>query len=139
MQESVKSGSSEAPVVPGLIRTNKSDGRNVYDPAAKRELARLCMKPGVSVARAALVNGVNANLLRKWIIAEGNGGKAVRHKKQKPDAAMLPVVLRTPVAPRPISSAPGFTLEIELARGRVLVRTADPAVLRSLIDQLSAR
>ena len=29
-----------------------------------------CRKPGVSIAAVALANGLNANLLRRWVVAE---------------------------------------------------------------------
>ncbi len=50
-----------------LVIGRRRDGRCVYDPAAKAELVRSCMQPGVSVARMALQSGTNANLLRRWI------------------------------------------------------------------------
>lgn len=50
-----------------LVIGRKRDGRNCYDPEAKRELVEACLKPGVSVARLAMQHGVNANLLRIWI------------------------------------------------------------------------
>ncbi|QDL36485.1 IS66-like element accessory protein TnpA [Rhodoferax sediminis] len=50
-----------------LVTGRKNDGRAVYDPQAKAEVVRACMRPGVSVARMALQCGVNANLLRRWI------------------------------------------------------------------------
>lgn len=42
-------------------------GRCRYDKAGKRALVESCLRPGVSVARKAQENGINANLLRKWI------------------------------------------------------------------------
>ena len=50
-----------------LVVGRKRDGRNCYDPQAKRELIEASLQPGVSVAKLALVHGINANLLRKWI------------------------------------------------------------------------
>ena len=50
-----------------LVVGRKRDGRNCYDPEAKRELVEACLVPGVSVARLAMQHGVNANLLRSWI------------------------------------------------------------------------
>ena len=50
-----------------LVVGRKQDGRNCYDPQAKRELVEACLRPGVSVAKLALTHGVNANLLRTWI------------------------------------------------------------------------
>ena len=51
----------------GLVVGHKRDGRCRYDPQVKQELIRLCLLPGVSVARMAMQHGVNANLLRTWI------------------------------------------------------------------------
>jgi transposase len=51
-------------VVPGLVKGQESDGRCVYDAAAKRELVRRCHQSGTSVAALALAHGINANLLR---------------------------------------------------------------------------
>ena len=39
-------------------------GRCRYDKANKRALVEACLRPGVSVARKAQENGINANLLR---------------------------------------------------------------------------
>lgn len=52
-----------------LVVGRKSDGRSVYDEAAKTELIVACLKQGVSVARMAMEHGVNTNLLRTWITA----------------------------------------------------------------------
>jgi transposase len=80
-----------------LVIGRKRDGRNCYDPEAKRALVEACLQPGVSVARLALQHGVNANLLRIWI------GRY--RKQQEPERAMpalisafVPVVAaKTPV------------------------------------------
>ena len=50
-----------------LIVGHGRDGRCLYDPEAKRELVRVCLQPGTSIAKVALEHGINANLLRKWI------------------------------------------------------------------------
>jgi transposase len=50
-----------------LVIGRKSDGRRQYDEAAREELVRRCLKPGVSVARLAIEHDLNPNLLRKWI------------------------------------------------------------------------
>jgi transposase len=49
-----------------VVRRDRG-GRSCYDPDGKRVLIEACLRPGVSVARLALENGVNANLLRKWV------------------------------------------------------------------------
>lgn len=50
-----------------LIVRHGRDGRCLYDPEAKRELVRICLQPGISVAKVALEHGINTHLLRKWI------------------------------------------------------------------------
>lgn len=51
-------------VVTGMRR----DGRRRYDDDSKQALVRACLQPGVSLAGMALKHGVNANLLRKWVV-----------------------------------------------------------------------
>ena len=50
-----------------VVRRVLRNGRRRYDPASKARLVAACLEPGVSVSRLALDNGINANLLRKWI------------------------------------------------------------------------
>ena len=50
-----------------LVVGRKRDGRCRYDALAKQALIDECLKPGVSVARVAMLYGINANLLRTWI------------------------------------------------------------------------
>ena len=45
--------------------------RRTHSEEFKTELVRACSQPGVSVAGIALANGVNANLLRRWMQARG--------------------------------------------------------------------
>jgi len=58
---------SNSEVLGGLVLGRKRDGRCRYDPRVKQELVKICLQPGVSVAALAMLHGVNANLLRKWI------------------------------------------------------------------------
>lgn len=57
-----------------LVTGHKRDGRSTYDPAAKAEIVRACMQPGVSVARIAMKCGVNPNLVRTWITRRRSAG-----------------------------------------------------------------
>lgn len=59
-----------------LVVGHGRDGRCCYDRQAKRELVEACLQPGVSVARMALQQGINANLLRTWITQYRDGRKA---------------------------------------------------------------
>ena len=59
-----------------LVVGHKSDGRSVYDEAAKSQLVALCRQPGASVSRLARQCGVNANQVGRWIREHGYGGRA---------------------------------------------------------------
>ncbi len=50
-----------------VIRRILRNGRRRYDAGSKARLVAASLEPGVSVSRLALDNGINANLLRKWI------------------------------------------------------------------------
>lgn len=52
----------------GLVVRRKRDGRRVYSRSHKRAIVEQCLQPGVSVAGIALAHGINANLVRKWIV-----------------------------------------------------------------------
>jgi len=53
--------------------------RRKHEPEFKARVVAACEQPGVSIASVALSNGLNANLVRRWLIAheQGDGpGKA---------------------------------------------------------------
>ncbi|MBA3599471.1 MAG: transposase, partial [Methylibium sp.] len=50
-----------------LVIGRKSDGRSVYDDAAKAKLVAACGRPGASVSRLARECGINANQLSRWV------------------------------------------------------------------------
>lgn len=121
-----------APRIEGLTLGHRADGRCIYSKSGKNALVEACLQPGVSVAASALVNGVNANLLRKWIRQYEVGmGKASRRERGEPlAAALLPIHLHepSPVATvvRPVTDnfLPRMqsSIEIEYAGTRVLLR-----------------
>ena len=127
-----------APRIEGLITARKGDGRCVYSEAGKRALVEACLQPGVSVAASALANGVNANLLRKWIAhyqrkQRGKAGAVMKSPAAAP-AVLLPVISEAAAtrsattrveAAKPKAQTPG-SIEIEYAGVRI--------VLRGLVD-----
>ena len=60
----------------------------------KATAIRECLKPGVSVAAVALAHGLNANMLRKWVID-------AEHKVIAPVAAKAAQVPEPPPMPPP--------------------------------------
>lgn len=113
-----------------------SDGRKRYDPHAKRALVLACLQPGVSVAAMALRNGINANLLRKWIQA---------YKQTLSNQAMqgfVPVTITAPVMARPpVVAGRTFVANVQarLANGVQLdLGQVGAADLGELLSMLSA-
>jgi transposase-like protein len=80
----------------------------------KARLVEECRKPGVSMASVAMANGVNANLLRNWVVRQAKAGSA-------------------PVAPVPAAKAEFIALPLAEPGGavgdiRVEVRRGDATV-----------
>ena len=79
-----------------------------------------CKQPGVSVASVAMANGINANLLRRWVQAAAS------------PAAVTPMPDAEPIGfiALPMSTAPTMPTEpirIELQRGPTTIAVTWPA------------
>jgi len=134
-------------IIPNLIRGQKRNGRCIYDRAAKRELICRCLQPGVSLAGMALAHGLNANLLRKWVVAyarERGIPTTIRDRRRR-EAVLLPVrsvpeatsPQRTIEVPR-ADPEPG--IEIVVAGGTIRIQgRIDATQLRIVIDCLAGR
>ena len=120
-------------LVPNLVRSHRRNGRSVYDREAKRELVRRCLQPGVSLAATALAHGLNANLLRRWVVQQT--GRARRASQQ---ANLVPVTATR--LPQVAYATEGWELELVFAgttirlRGRIEAET-----LGTVLDCLAAR
>lgn len=113
---------NSADLVGNLAIGHKSDGRCVYDKAAKRQLAQRCLQPGVSLARTAMEHGVNANVLRKWVMQVSAGvlGQRKRHREAaSSEATLVPVETIAPV--RDASVRPSGYLELVVGGGTIRV------------------
>jgi len=106
----------------------------------KLQIVKLAMEPGASVAEIARVHGVNANQLFKWRRAWERGELTDSH------AALLPVVLSSPIQPKievgepavDEQLRPGGSIHIELP-GRALIhveRGADPKMVRCILESV---
>ena len=127
-------------LVPNLIRGHRKDGRCQYDKGAKRELVRRCMEPGVSLAGLALAHGLNANLLRKWVVVLGGRLRPRRAKAMNgPVAALLPVQVRQPDTSSNAVAADGY---VEILLGGATIRVhgqIDAQMLRTVLECVAAR
>lgn len=95
--------------------------RRTHSPAFKAELVAQCQQPGVSLAAIALANGLNPNLLRRWVNERGGLRREVAEPPVLPASAPEFVALSVPTA----SAAPEICIELE--RGSTQVRVRWPA------------
>ena len=127
-------------LVPNLVRGHRSNGRCKYDAAAKQELVLRCLQPGVSLAGMALAHGLNANLLRKWVVmyARRNRIATTIDGRRRAPPVLLPVKA---VPERPVSEpATGSYLEIAVSGAKIRIYgRVDAAPLRGVIDCLVRR
>ncbi|MBC7942375.1 MAG: transposase [Chitinophagaceae bacterium] len=107
-----------------LVVGRKRDGRCTYDPRAKQALIDECLKPGVSVARVAMLYGVNANLLRTWIAKSGPahpfGMARALPAKALESAAFVGVQVAEPVALASTPALAALCLHVRLPNGVAL-------------------
>jgi transposase len=100
--------------------------RRRHSATFKAEAVAACRRPGVSIAAAALARGLNANLLRRWVVeAERTGtpavtdGSVASSAAAEHNASFLPVALS--------SGTPEAAIHIKISRGSSTVRVEWPA------------
>lgn len=123
------------------VQPTRRDVRRRHSLAFKRRLIEQTLVPGASVARIALDNGVNTNLLFKW------RRQHLRAARSAP-ASLLPVILSEPncrsdpsvSVPTPAArmTAAGGLIEVELPAGRIRIKGAvDVPALRVVLQMLA--
>lgn len=100
--------------------------RRLHSDEFKANTVASCMQPGISMAAVAMANGINTNLLRRWVQAAGMRSGSVAAdappapKRQMADtsAALVPMQL-----PAKVSAS---DIRIELRRGSTSVSLTWP-------------
>jgi transposase len=88
-----------------------------------------CMLPGVSVAAVALAHGLNANMLRKWVIDAEHKGPSVKPAPIVAEPAPLSGPSFVPLAFK--ADPVGGDIHIELQRNGTTIKIAWPAAAAS--------
>jgi transposase len=96
--------------------------RRVHGAELKAQVIAACREPGASVAAVALAHGLNANLVRKWLLGRG--------LKRAGLSTLAPVPGAVPksAAPSAVSSTPLQFLPIDLAADVGAVAAPIPAL-----------
>lgn len=108
----------------GLIQVERRHRRH-HSAEFKAQAVAACQLPGVSIASIALSNGINANLLRRWVLAaEGQSGP----RPSAPAAFVQLQIEQSRSTPESIPALPTPTtdIRIELRRGTFTVNIAWP-------------
>ena len=98
--------------------------RRTHSAKFKAKVVAACRQPGVSIAAVALANGLNANLLRRWVVTEEQ--RLPANPIQTADAlamenrSFIPIQLES----SSVTAAQGIT--IELRRGATVVKVGWP-------------
>lgn len=105
------------------------DRRRRHTDEFKAAVVAECARPGISIARVALRHGLNANLLRKWVV---NGERSMTPVRTAESATAVAKTTE-PAAPQfvalPIESPPASPrseIEVEIRRGAMVVRVNWP-------------
>lgn len=110
-----------------LIQPPARRSRRRHTPEFRASVVQACQQPGVSMAAVALANGLNANMLRKWVAeteADPRGAAPAGRKLcVDPSPAFVPLALAAPQAPPP----DGGDIRIEVRRGSTSVSICWPS------------
>lgn len=99
--------------------------RGRYSNEFKSQVVAACLAPGISTAAIALSNGLNANLVRRWVVESSPRSDSGRSKITK---ALAPVHSNpgfVPVRLEPVSPASNIAstdIRIELQHGATTVQ-----------------
>lgn len=124
-----------------LVVGRKSDGRSVYDEAAKAELVAACGRPGASVSRLARECGINANQLSRWVREHSQRRQRAVAVSPGPREVFVAVPIEA-AAPMPTNGSPSsvrMCLQARLPNGVVVdLREVGLRQVGEVIDALGS-
>jgi transposase len=115
---------------------NTSDGnsarrrRRQHSAEFKAKVVAACRKPGVSIAAVALANGLNANLLRRWVVVEepAQGTKPTAPVIASPAPSTVENRAFIPIQVESAAVSTTQEITIELRRGATVVKVGWPLI-----------
>jgi len=113
-----------------VISLRATRTRRRHSPQFRAQVVSACLQPGVSLAAVALANGLNANMVRRWVKEhrEGMGSVVVADKKgqSQGERAAAPTQF-VAVAVAEEAALAGGEIRLEVRRGETLVHISWPA------------
>jgi transposase len=107
-------------------RTTQAPKRRFYSPELKLRVVQTCARPGASIAAVALQNGINTNIVHRWIREQSQGALVIQPQE------FVPVTLSTEsesIVTKPEVVAATPEIRMELRRGTSSVTVMWPSEL----------
>jgi transposase len=107
-------------------RTTQALKRRFYSPELKLRVVQTCARPGASIAAVALQNGINTNIVHRWIREHSQGALVIQPQE------FVPVTLSTEsesIVTKPEVVAATPEIRMELRRGTSSVTVMWPSEL----------
>jgi transposase len=102
--------------------------RRQHSAEFKAKVVAACRRPGVSIAAVALTNGLNANLLRRWVVAEEQGAESAAAVIASPAPPAVENRTFIPIQVERSAVSTAQEIMIELRRGATVVKVGWPLV-----------
>lgn len=108
---------------PGIQLPAPSRRHARYSDEFKRQVVAACQEPGVSKAAIALANGLNANMLRRWVVQSAQSGQ---HQLTNVTNSLIPSQPRPDFVavklapPAPVHQT-DIRIELQHARGAIQI------------------
>ena len=102
--------------------------RRTHSAEFKAKVVTACRRPGVSMAAVALANGLNANLVRRWVVTEERAQPGTSIEAANVSAAAT-VEHNSSFIPIALDSSPAATprsITIKLRRGAMVAKVDWP-------------
>jgi transposase len=100
------------------MTSEKTDRRRQYSTAVKTQVLAECDEPGASVAKVAMLHGINANVVHRWRQLAREAKPLVPAKA----GAFMPIPLAVPAEP-----AVTADIRVELRRGATAMTITWPS------------
>lgn len=95
-----------------------------YSDEFKCQVVAACQAPGVSTAAIALANGLNANMLRRWVVesSRASNGQLATLTKPAPPAQPKPDFIPVKFTPAPSDQVCDIRIELQHTSGTIQIR-----------------
>ncbi len=107
-----------------LVKLAATRKRRRHGAEFKAEVIRACEHPGVSIAAVALANGLNANLVRRWVNAHRDTPTS-KHRSSIASARPAQTTV-VPVSVQPLAVVAGTDIRLDLRYGTTTIQVAWP-------------